>query len=191
MMTIAWVGGRFVPPVADGSTRPANASGTGKVQTFERVSYPDEWNGVTAVFERKDGAVLKSSYRIKAGTEGRPAEQIRLLYNRSVRLDRNGDLVVSFETGEMREQAPVAWQESAGQKTSVAVSYHLFGDREVGFEVGDYDRARPLVIDPTLTWNTFLGGSGTDYGRSVAVDGSGNVYVAGYSNASWGSPVSP
>jgi hypothetical protein len=40
-----------------------------------------------------------------------------------------------------------------------------------------------------LTWNTFLGGSGGDEGKSIAVDGSGNVYMAGWSNATWGSPI--
>jgi hypothetical protein len=58
--------------------------------------------------------------------------------------------------------------------------------------VGDYDTTQALVIDPTLTWNTFLGTGGAfenDYGQSIAVDSSGNVYVAGHSNATWGSPV--
>src|SRR5439155_638026 len=49
--------------------------------------------------------------------------------------------------------------------------------------------AAKLDSSGNLTWNTFLGGSGTDLGKGIAVDGSGNVYVAGYSNASWGSPV--
>jgi len=49
--------------------------------------------------------------------------------------------------------------------------------------------ARPPEIDPALVWNTFLGGSGTSVGRGIAVDGSGNVYVAGTSEAPWGSPV--
>ncbi len=72
------------------------------------------------------------------------------------------------------------------------VSYVLLGNNEVGFAVGDYDHSQQLVIDPTLTWNTFLGAGAlnqNDYGQSIAVDGSGNVYVAGMSNVTWGSPV--
>jgi len=49
--------------------------------------------------------------------------------------------------------------------------------------------AAKLDSSGNLTWNTFFGGNGNDYGFGIAVDGSGNVYVAGYSDASWGSPV--
>ena len=113
-------------------------------------------------------------------------------YNRPVRLDDQGNLVIAYEKGTMTDSAPVAWQEIDGQRKPVQVSYVLLGNNEVGFSVGAYDHSRQLVIDPTLTWNTFLGAGGAyqnDYGQAIAVDGSGNVYVAGHSNATWGSPV--
>ena len=47
------------------------------------------------------------------------------------------------------------------------------------FGLGAYDRTRPLVIDPILSYAVVVGGQGLDEAVAVAVDGSGNVYVAG------------
>jgi len=63
--------------------------------------------------------------------------------------------------------------------------------QEVGFNAGSDDSRYPLVIDQAPSWKTFLGGSSIDYGYGIAVDTSGNVYVTGYSNATWGAPVRP
>ena len=48
-----------------------------------------------------------------------------------------------------------------------------------------------VLANPVIEWNTFLGSSGQDYGQSVATDGSGNVYTAGESDATWGTPIRP
>jgi len=56
-------------------------------------------------------------------------------------------------------------------------------------KVGSYEPQVPMAIEPALIWNTFIGSTLTDKGWGIAVDGSGNVYVAGESKETWGLPV--
>jgi hypothetical protein len=160
-------------------------------QPLGKVSYRDLWPGVTLVYEKHGSGVVKSSYLVEPGSALSGVDRIRLRYNVPVNVDANGDLLLSFTTGEMRESRPVAWQEIEGNRIPVEVTYRLIGEHEVGFKAGLYDPRYPLVIDPVLSWNTFLGSSSTDHGFAIAADTSGNVYVAGMSYATWGSPVRP
>src|SRR5207245_7493743 len=54
---------------------------------------------------------------------------------------------------------------------------------QVGFQVGAYDGSRPLIIDPVLSYSTYLGGSGVDQGLGIAVDSGGHVYLTGFTNS--------
>jgi hypothetical protein len=73
----------------------------------------------------------------------------------------------------------VVYQEVAGVKQEVAGRYVMKGKRQVGFRVAAYDPSRPLIIDPVLVYSTYLGGSGMEVGRDIAVDGAGTAYVTG------------
>ena len=72
-----------------------------------------------------------------------------------------GDLVLTTAAGEVRQHAPVLYQEVGGERRAVAGGYALRDDGTVGFAVGAYDPTLPLVIDPTLVYSTYLGGSGS------------------------------
>src|SRR5262249_24713066 len=50
--------------------------------------------------------------------------------------------------------------------------------RQVSFAVRSYDKTKPLMIGPVLSYSTYLGGSGLDAGGSIAVDSAGSAYVA-------------
>ena len=182
MLKVAFGAARGVTPVSD-----EPPSGDDQAQRLGEVTYPNLWPGISVIYQQPADGIVKSTYYLEPGAD---AGQIRLAYNVPVHLEATGRLLFEFETGQMSESAPVAWQEIAGQRVPVKVSFCLISEREVGFALGAYNPDHSLVIDPTLQWNTFLGSSGGEEGCGIAVDASGNVYVTGYSDATWGSPVS-
>jgi uncharacterized repeat protein (TIGR01451 family) len=60
---------------------------------------------------------------------------------------------------------------------------------ETGSSLGEHAPVHPLATPPTMQWHTFMGGSSTDWGNSIALDGNGNVIVAGLSYTTWGTPT--
>jgi hypothetical protein len=62
---------------------------------------------------------------------------------------------------------------------AVEARFEPLGGNRVRFAVGAYDPTAPLVIDPVLSYSTYLGGSTFDVGRRIVADALGNTYVTG------------
>lgn len=107
------------------------------------------------------------------------------------RIDRNGDLVVELNGGEIRFHKPVAYQDvavsfaqsKAQDRKFIAAAYVLKSKNQVGIRLESYDATQPLVIDPVVWYSTYLGGSNNDQASGIAVDGAGNVYVTGFTQS--------
>jgi hypothetical protein len=148
------------------------------LRTYGGIVYKDLYPGIDLRYDGTGGQ-LKSTYVVAPGAA---PSVIRWRYEgaESVRLDRaTGDLLVDLGGSALRERAPVAWQELGGKRVSVSVSYVLDDDGQIGLELGSFDASLPLVIDPTITYSTYLGGSGFDEADGIGVDGDGNMYVVG------------
>lgn len=101
------------------------------------------------------------------------------------RLGPLGAIRTPWESEEIIQQRPISYQWRHGQMNLVASSFKNHGEGLFGFEVGSFDHSRDLIIDPMiLAFSTFLGGSDSDEGYSVAVDAKGFVYLAGTTKSS-------
>jgi hypothetical protein len=145
--------------------------------TFGRVRYANVYPGIDLVFYGKEGE-LEYDFLLAPGADLR-----RVVMDLSgvgeLKVDPKGDLVLSTGSGTLVWRKPVAYQTHDGARQEIESRYALRGGHRVGFEVAAYDRTRPLVLDPTLSYSTYLGGGGSDTGHAIAVDGAGNAYAAG------------
>jgi hypothetical protein len=150
------------------------------VANFSKVAYQDVYRGVNLVYYGNQRQ-LEYDFVVAPGTD---PGIIRFAIQGAdgISLDDQGNLVLHTATGDVLEHAPVIYQETGGARQAVAGQFVLLGSQEVGFRVGPYDGSRALVIDPVLflSYSTYLAGNSNDYGRAIAVDGSGNAYIIGY-----------
>ncbi len=75
-----------------------------------------------------------------------------------VAFSEKGDFLHQLAGGVLRQDRPVLYQQTQVGTEAVKGSWVLRGSGRVGFEVGEYDRSRPLTIDPVLRYSSFLGG---------------------------------
>ncbi|MCX6991792.1 MAG: PQQ-binding-like beta-propeller repeat protein [Kiritimatiellaeota bacterium] len=147
------------------------------IPSFTGVRFGDIYEGI-ALEVRATGDNVEKIFTVAPGAD--PARiALRLAGAESVSITPSGELEARTALGPVRFTAPVAYQRSAaGERQNVSVAYVLEGD-QVGFQVGAFDAARPLVIDPLLA-STFIGGTSNNVISAMALDSQTNVLVAGY-----------
>ncbi len=159
------------------------------VPHYKELRYPAVWEGVVLeISGSQDG--MKMNWVLDRVDR---ASSIRLHWAGadSLELDTSGNLLVHHALGTLTDLAPIAYQEIEGERKPVDCVYRIYGSFELGFELtGSYVENTPLIIDPILSYATYLGGSLTEFGRGIAVDTQGCAYVTGITT-SVDFPVTP
>jgi len=150
------------------------------VPSYARVRLHDVYKGVDLVVYGSQKS-LEFDFDVAPGASPRA---IRIEVGGSVHTRIvDGALVLDADSGEARWSKPAVYQTVAGVRRPVPGRFVLEGRGRVRFEVGAYDRALPLVIDPVLSFSTYFGNTNNEAARGVAVDGAGNIYIAGYTTS--------
>jgi uncharacterized repeat protein (TIGR01451 family) len=159
------------------------------VPQFARVRYQNVYPGIDLVYYGNQGQ-LEYDFEVGPGVD---SKQVNLRFRGSdkLRIDGRGNLILAAGPQNVILQAPRVYQKIGGERRPVAGRFVLRASDRVGFDLGDYDHSRALVIDPNLAYSTYLGGSGAESCSAItglafvpgcpaiAVDTGINAYIAG------------
>ena len=151
------------------------------VPTYAKVRYASVYPGVDLVYYGNQRQ-LEYDFIVAPGAS---AKSIRLRFAGAEKLSLtdSGDLTIKAKDGEIAFHKPVAYQEINGKHEPILGQFALLSHNTVGFTIGSYNSAQPLIIDPVLAYSTYLGGSFLTWAYGIAVDTSGNAYITGYTDS--------
>jgi hypothetical protein len=169
------------------------------VPNYAKLRYAEVYPGVDVIYYGNAGR-LEADFVVKPGADPRKIRfaiepQLSAPSSGQVRIERR-TLTIPCGAGSLRMHLPRIYQGGDLDPVEVAGGHLQLAGGMVGFDVGSYDAddaEHPLVIDPILSYATFLGGSREDRAWAIAVDDAGNGYVLSETTSTDfpGGPVRP
>ncbi len=176
----------------------ANAVGRGKSPLPGRVQYfigadPSQWHEDVPTYSSVEyrgvypgtdllyyGDQDRMEFDFMLAPQADPAH-IRMTFDGAdkMRLNQDGDLLFESGQGDLALKKPVAYQVTGGTRKIIDAAFILENHHAVGFRLGAYDNSKPLVIDPVISYSTYVGSTGDDAAVAVALDSAGNRYITG------------
>lgn len=149
------------------------------IPTYETVSLGDIYDDIELKLKAYGNNVEKL-FHVRPGAD--PGSiRVKLSGTESINITESGSLALKTKHGVVQYSRPSAYQIVGNKRHVVDVAYRIKGD-SYGFELGDYDITRELIIDPLLQ-STYFGGAGNDVVRELGIAPNDNVYVVGHTDS--------
>lgn len=151
------------------------------IPTYKGVRYSDLYPGIDLLFYGNQQEI-EHDFVVAPGRDP-SVISVRVEGAQRLELADNGDLLLVTPGGPLRLRQPTVYQEQGRERHTIAGAFALKGEHEFGFQLGRYDPALPLIIDPVLEYSTYLGGNGSDFAYDATTDSAGNLYITGSTNS--------
>lgn len=153
----------------------------GRVPVYAQIFYPEVYPGIGLRVYASESQMMKYDWTLAPGAS---PDLIRIHMEGADRITTSGGkLFIRTSIGVLEERIPEAYQYIDGKKIQIECAYHLQNDI-VGFKLGKYNIAYPLIIDPVLIFATYSGSMGDNFGFTATYDSKGNLYAGGITDGS-------
>lgn len=152
------------------------------IPTYSKAKFAGVYPGIDLIYYGNQGH-LEYDFVVAPGADPK-AILLHFEGSKTLRVNASGDLCVATDNGDAVFHKPNVYQGDPQHAQKVAGRFALQHDGNVTFALGRYDRSQALVIDPTLDYSTYIGGSGNDSVNGIGVDGEGNAYITGTTTSS-------
>jgi gliding motility-associated-like protein len=149
------------------------------VRSYQKVTYYEVYPNIDwVVYINKNAGINepKVKYDFIVHPGGDPSKiKLKTEWVEELTSNADGSITLNNKMGSVTEQPPVSFQDGKTIETNFVVNKET-----ISFYLENFDNSKDIIIDPGLVWATYYGGSANDQGYSCATDGSGNVYLAGW-----------
>lgn len=151
------------------------------VENFSKVKYQNIYKGIDIVYY---GNQKQLEYDLIVSPYINP-DTISIAFPEAenLNIDSQGNLIINVNNKTINKKKPYIYQDIDGIKQEIAGNYIIKENNQISFNIGQYDTSKPLVIDPTIGYSTYLGGTDSDFSNAIAIDKSGNTYIVGYTES--------
>ena len=147
------------------------------VVPFGKVKYSGVYPGVDLVYYGNQDQI---EYDFRVAPHADPKSIVVSVSGADrQRIDPAGNLVMETKAGPVVHHKPYIYQQDVDGKRAEIQGKFILEGKNLRFAIGTYDHDRTLVIDPSLNFSTYLGGSQNDRGLAVSTDALGDVFVVG------------
>ncbi len=146
---------------------------------FAAIHYSGLWPGIELSY-KAEGSRVKAEYVAAPGAD---PSRVLLKFDGNPQIESDGTLLVSGVAGDFIEDKPVLYQSIGGKRLEVAGGFERRPGGSIGFWTAAYDHSQPLVIDPSILFSGYFGGSSEDDITAIGIDGLNNTVVAGWSSS--------
>ncbi len=152
------------------------------VPHFAKVEFENVYPGINLAYYGNEGRMEYDFIVLPGGN----VESIQVRYRGidKVEIDNQGDLVLHSQDLVIRQEKPTVYTLNSGVKAPVSCAYIVKNGNEIRFQLEKFDARKVIVIDPAVTFSSYLGGTESDEGTAIAVDSSGNIYLTGFTLSS-------